>query len=147
MIQGALQETSEFESFDKRCKLFAKSDKVHMERRFSAMTVYDEVVVTVNEPDTVTVLSPNGGEVWQAGTTQYIRWTTTGVVADVRIDYSTDNGQTWKSVVASVGINSPDWLNYPWVVPNDPSTQCLVMLSGYFGGTSTISASTFTITP
>jgi hypothetical protein len=72
--------------------------------------------------DTITVLSPNGGEVFWIGTTQEITWTSTGTVGNVQIQYSIDNGSSWKNVIASTANDG----SYSWKVPNTPSTQCLV---------------------
>jgi len=72
--------------------------------------------------ETATVLSPNGGEVYCIGRTAAISWTTTGLVGNVRIQYSTNNGASWKTIVSS----TPNDGSHLWTVPNDPSTKCLV---------------------
>ena len=65
---------------------------------------------------------------------------------DVRIDYSTDGGATWKGVTPSVDVSSPNWLNFPWTVPDEPSTQCQITISGYIGGSiGNVYSGTFTI--
>jgi hypothetical protein len=79
-------------------------------------------VFSIVPPETVTVISPNGGESWQAGTTHTIKWSTTGAVGPVRIGYSTDNGLNWTTIVAA----APNTGSYTWIVPNKPSTQCKV---------------------
>jgi hypothetical protein len=73
----------------------------------------------------ITVTSPNGGEWWQVGTNHNITWTTTGTVGNVKIEYSTDNGSTWSTVVSST-LNDG---NYEWTVPSTPSTQYLIKIS------------------
>jgi hypothetical protein len=75
--------------------------------------------------ETATVLSPNGGEVFCIGRTAAITWTTTGLVGNVRLQYSTNNGASWKSIVASTANDG----SHLWTVPNEPSTQCKVRVS------------------
>ena len=69
----------------------------------------------------ITVKNPNGGERLIAGDTTFLEWS--GVMPDdtVRLDYSTDDGQTWLSV-----INRTSGFSYAWKVPPTPSTQCLL---------------------
>lgn len=73
----------------------------------------------------ITVLSPNGNEIWLIGLSYYIIWNSTNVT-NVRIDYSIDGGFSWIPIVystpASVGY-------YSWIVPNTPSTNCMVKIS------------------
>ncbi len=81
--------------------------------------------IVVGPSGALTVTSPNGGESWAAGSSQNITWTTTGTVANVKIEYSTNNGANWTPIVASTAnLNS-----LPWTVPNTPATTCLVRIS------------------
>lgn len=77
-------------------------------------------IVTGN---TVTVTAPNGGEIWNVGFNYNIRWAASGNVNNVRLRYSTNNGTAWTQIVASVPASPAQ---YAWLVPNTPSTQCLV---------------------
>ncbi len=74
---------------------------------------------------TITVISPNGGENWNADTNHTITWTTTGTVGNLRIEYSTDNGDSYRSVTSSTENDGI----YSWTVPNSPSTTCLLKIS------------------
>jgi YD repeat-containing protein len=47
-------------------------------------------------PPSITITSPNGGENWGYGTIQNITWTSTGIVGNVNIEYSTDNGSNYQ---------------------------------------------------
>jgi hypothetical protein len=87
-------------------------------------TGYDrsDKVFSIVPPETVTVVSPNGGESWLVGTTHTIKWTTTGTIGPVRIGYSIDNGLNWTNITAE----APNTGSYTWVVPNKPSTHCKV---------------------
>jgi hypothetical protein len=80
--------------------------------------------VTINNP-TLTLISPNGGESWEAGTSQSIQWDSTGSVSDVKIEYSVDSGSSW-SIVSSSASNTG---NYSWTVPTVESKNCLVRIS------------------
>ncbi len=71
-------------------------------------------------PNTVQLLQPNGGEFWIQGQTKQIRWTRTGDVGNVRLEYSTNNGSTWTQIVASTPALPG---SYNWVIPPTPTTQ------------------------
>ena len=73
---------------------------------------------------TLSVISPAGGEEWCVGSTYDITWDCSGI-DNAKIDYSTNGGSTWMTIVASTpcGVG-----NYPWMVPNTPSSNCLVRI-------------------
>jgi len=73
----------------------------------------------------LTVTSPNGGEVFDVGQIATLRWTGTAFPDSTSIDYSTDAGTTWTSIVRNWQQSS-----YRWLVPNTPSTQCLLRVTG-----------------
>ena len=93
----------------------------------------DDVTVIVNEGQepSVNLIEPNGGERWETGSVQHIRWGVTEV-SDVTIRYSTDNGASWEIISPSVDNKASDWLDYQWTVPNNPTDQALVRISDYF---------------
>lgn len=72
----------------------------------------------------VSVIKPNGGEVWSIGDTDTIRWTATDNVTldSVALEYSTDNGAAW-IYLASPAVGET---LYEWLVPATPSNECLV---------------------
>ncbi|MCX6557669.1 MAG: hypothetical protein NTW95_09620 [Candidatus Aminicenantes bacterium] len=74
---------------------------------------------------TLTVSSPNGGEKWRVGTNHNITWASTGSIANVKIEYSTNNGSSWNLISGSSSNNG----NYTWTVPNALSSTCLVLVS------------------
>jgi hypothetical protein len=93
---------------------------------------------------TITVTSPNGGELWEVNSTHNFTWSSTGTVGNVKIEYSTDNGTTWKNVVSSTANDE----SYSWKVPNTISSQCLVKIKeASDGDPSDTSDSTFSIVP
>lgn len=73
----------------------------------------------------VNLLSPNGSEVLQAGTTQNITWQNLGSAQNLRLEYSTDNGTSWNTIVASVTASSQ---SFNWMIPNTPTTNGLVRI-------------------
>ena len=73
----------------------------------------------------ITVISPNGGEVWPAGSSQNIKWTSTGVI-NVKLDYSTNNGSSWTQIVANTLASIG---NFAWAIPNIQSSSCLIRVS------------------
>ena len=73
----------------------------------------------------IIVTSPNGSESFAIGTTQNISWTSTGVDS-VKIDYSTDGGSNWTTIIASTPAIVG---SYAWVVPSVSSTNCKVRVS------------------
>ncbi len=72
---------------------------------------------------TLSVLQPNGGESLTVGKKYSIQWSSIGFIANVVIDYSSDNGLTWTLIeppnTGNTGI-------YSWVVPDVHSNHCLV---------------------
>ena len=66
----------------------------------------------------ITITAPNGTENWGSGTPQTITWFSGGSIVDVKIEYSTDNGSSWNSVIAS----TPNTGSYAWTVPETPSS-------------------------
>jgi hypothetical protein len=75
-------------------------------------------------PQTVQVNSPNGGENWCAGSTHNITWSCSGM-DHVKIEYSTDGGSTWMTIIGSSPCASK---SYSWNIPDTISTNCLVRI-------------------
>jgi hypothetical protein len=72
------------------------------------------------------VLTPNGGENYITGTTQNITYSyLSGVVNNIKIDYTYDNGITWNPVISNTSANG----SYAWTVPNTPSTSVKIKLT------------------
>ena len=98
--------------------------------------------IAVVSTASITVVTPNGGESWNAGSSQSITWTTSGTVGNVLIEYTTNNGSSWTTIVAST-VNDGA---YTWTVPDIPSTLCKIRISEAVDENPTdTSDSTFTI--
>ena len=78
-------------------------------------------------PTVLTILSPDGGEMLQAGIAADVSWQSSGPVIDtVRLEYSVDNGDNWNIITsgtANTGL-------YDWdPIPAENSDQCLIRIS------------------
>ena len=73
----------------------------------------------------LTVVEPNGGETWDAGSLQTISWTSVSFDS-LTIEYSTDSGASW-SYVSEVPSSAGA---FPWTVPDSPTSLALVRLRG-----------------
>jgi len=83
----------------------------------------NQLRTVVPAASTVTLLSPNVSTVIIGGTAYQIRWNTTGPVDKVLIEYSMDNGSTWREVSPSSVANTG---SFNWLVPAIDSENCLV---------------------
>ncbi len=92
----------------------------------------------------ITVNAPNGGESFAAGGSTNITWTNTGIEA-VSIDYTTDNGTNWNSVVKNIPGNGI----YQWSpIPSISSTNCKIRIYDALDSIPLVeSKNTFTIVP
>jgi len=116
----------------------------YMRITYGAARVHCEVCYMVyTAPDSLTLTAPDGGEVWEVGTSQAITWTATGDIDLVQIDYSTDDGGSWTGITAST---ENDGL-FPWTVPDAVSTQCRVRVRTLAGTVGDASDGVFTIRP
>ena len=91
----------------------------------------------------IKVTSPNGGEIWASGTQQTITYTSENI-PNVKIEYTTDGGANWTTIINSTpSIGAYTWVN----LPNLTSYQCKVRVSdALFGSPSDVSDNNFTIT-
>ncbi|MCK4886703.1 MAG: PQQ-binding-like beta-propeller repeat protein [Planctomycetes bacterium] len=73
---------------------------------------------------TLDILSPDGSEQILSGTNYYIDWQDTyGIISNIVIEYSINNGQSWQEVDPP---NIDNTGSYDWIVPKTQSDQCLV---------------------
>tara|TARA_R110002167_G_scaffold21137_1_gene76951 strand:- start:102 stop:1523 length:1422 start_codon:yes stop_codon:yes gene_type:complete len=75
-----------------------------------------------NSLASLTITSPNGGEFWQVGKTPNIVWESQGLVTDIDIEYSINNGSTWLPIATVPRAQN----SYTWSIPNNTSQQCFV---------------------
>ena len=85
----------------------------------------------------VTVKTPNGGETLIVNDSYNLTWKVAASVANVKLEYSDDNGGTWKTIIASTPASAQ---TYAWTVGYDSTllpilptlekeTDCLVRVS------------------
>jgi len=83
----------------------------------------------VNNPPTVDLTTPDGGEVWTGGTAQLIRWNmsdaeTATTSLRVWINYSTDGGGSYAPIPAAQGITGiANPATFSWTVPTTNTLQ------------------------
>jgi immune inhibitor A len=97
---------------------------------------------------TVSLITPNGGEVFYAGTQETITWSASDNLGVTSIDlhYSVDGGGTFPNTIATGEVNDG---SYTWTIPGTLSNNCIVRVVAYDAATnqgSDVSDAAFTIT-
>jgi hypothetical protein len=92
----------------------------------SCIIDYSDNFFTIDKNPAISVSVPNKGEKWYAGRTYSIDWSASNLPSEyVKIEYSTDNGNTWKLIISS----RYNYGYYSWKVPEDYSAQSLIKIS------------------
>jgi lysophospholipase L1-like esterase len=73
----------------------------------------------------ITVLSPNGGEKWEANSIQYITWESSGV-SNIEIEFSLDNGYSWEIIESSYDATLE---SYSWKIIDAQTPDFLIRIS------------------
>ena len=108
----------------------------------TVITLQSDGLYRLEYPAGVHVTSPNGGEVWKAGSTHSVTWADSGLFL-VKIDYSTNDGASWSIVADSVAATAG---SYPWTLPLILSNQYRVRVSDrLFTQAADTSDSVFTV--
>ena len=97
------------------------------------------ITIPANDPPTVTVLSPNGGETWPTGTDQTISWESSNNSDDVDILFSADSGNNW----TTLALAQPATGTYVWTVNALGTTNARIRVTT--GTLEDISDADFTI--
>ena len=83
-------------------------------------------------PPSLKLTKPNGGEFFVVGSDAVITWDGVSASDTVTLEYSIDNGTSWKIITEKA-----TGLRYTWGnVPIPVSNQCLVKITQYYGSTS-----------
>lgn len=85
------------------------------------------------------ITSPTSGVTWNCGSTQTITWNSTGVFANVKLEYY--NGSSWSTIVAS----TPNTGSYSWPVSTSPSSSAKVRVSDAADSDPVGTSSTFNV--
>ena len=105
--------------------------------------VTDNYAIRLVGQPVLTLTAPNGGERWRAGTRNTVTWVAQDVSEPVRLEFSTNAGQTWHTLADSLS----DVDAYEWLVPEEVSDSCLVRVRTVSGTASDESDAFFTILP
>jgi len=76
-------------------------------------------------PPSLTLTAPDGGEGWTIGSARTVRWNSTGSLASVSLEFSSDAGANWSLITAS----TPNDGAFDWTIPDAESNQCLVRVA------------------
>ncbi|MHC1737744.1 MAG: SBBP repeat-containing protein [Ignavibacteriaceae bacterium] len=82
-------------------------------------------ITSTNVPN-LTIASPNTSVKWNVGSTQNISWIKTGDIDNVKLEYTTDNGNIWSTIMNSTPASDQ---SFSWAVPDVPSIKCRVRVS------------------
>jgi len=85
--------------------------------------------VPINEPPTVTVLSPNGNEIFPSGSQVEITWEATdaedGENLSVNLYYSTDGGSSFPLIISTLEENDG---HHTWNIPEISCSTCRILV-------------------
>jgi hypothetical protein len=101
------------------------------------------VVTPVALVESILVISPNGGEPWTGGNPHVIQWASSGIIGNVKIEFSADGGATYSVIAPSI----PNSGRYTWAFPNISSPTCLIRVGEIDGSPADVSDGTFTLVP
>jgi len=79
---------------------------------FGTITDTSDNPFTIQQPPSIIVMTPNGGEIWQMDTQQMINWSSINIGPNVKIELY-DGGVFDSTIISS----TPDTSNYPWDIP------------------------------
>jgi hypothetical protein len=78
---------------------------------------------TENSDASIQITTPNGGEILNANNEFQVSWKSTGIIQNVHIFYSNDNGVSWKQIASHTNQGI-----YNWTVPDENSDLCLLRI-------------------
>ena len=95
-------------------------------------------------PD-IQLLTPNGGETYEAGSILKIQAALSGAIAAKEIEFSNDNGANWERIWQS--NDGTFSFEFDWLLPSINSDKCLIRTTVFYAGdmVDDVSDSTFTI--
>jgi len=94
------------------------------------------------QPQSITNVLPANGSRLKANTVFNIQWTASQYIDSVKIEFTSDDGQTWQTIAPSVPANKG---NFDWRVPKINTTQAKIRVSHLFSGVVGISADPFVV--
>lgn len=132
-IDGGLNYTSIVSSFNASANIYywtvPSSQSTNCIVKISA---YNNIVsdqsdneFTISSTPYINLTSLNGGEILTPGIDTLITWLDFSTSANVKIEYSGNNGLSWILIVD----NYPNTNSFVWTIPNTPSNECLIKVS------------------
>jgi photosystem II stability/assembly factor-like uncharacterized protein len=107
---------------------------------YKLVTTY---TVPTTNAEALVLLSPDGGEEWEVGREEEIRWTSSNI-GTVTIEVKVGSGAGWEVVAPDVPAGDGQ---YVWTVPNTPSEEAWIRVSdGSDGSPMDSSSGPFSIT-
>ncbi|MDP4114528.1 MAG: SBBP repeat-containing protein [Bacteroidota bacterium] len=82
--------------------------------------------ITSSSVPNLMITAPNTALTWNSGSTQNITWSLSGSIINVKLEYTTDNGTSWSTIVGSTSAAAQ---SYSWTVPSSPSSSCRIRIS------------------
>ncbi len=73
------------------------------------------------------LISPNGGEKWEANSDQEIKWQSSNI-SRIKIEYSFSGGMAWHTIVSSFDASGG---HYSWSVPDVQIAEALIKISDF----------------
>ncbi len=103
----------------------------------SGNTMYADFIIGTTPA--VTLSSPNGGEVIPSGGSHTITWTASSSAVSFDLEYSINNGSTWRTIATGVTGTS-----YAWSVPTVAGNKrkCRVRITAYDSGSNQVGQDT-----
>ncbi len=95
----------------------------------SAFKIYFSIILSSGViqalAQSITVISPNGGEKWEANSTQLIKWESK-YIDKIKIEYSLDGGLSWGNIIPSIDASLGE---YSWTVVKAQTPYVLIKIS------------------
>jgi peptidyl-prolyl cis-trans isomerase A (cyclophilin A) len=86
--------------------------------------VIDSIRVVTGDP-ALSLIGPQGGDKWNSCVDNEITWDSE-FVADVKLEFSDDNGASWSEIIESTSANAR---SFTWPASNISSSECLIKVS------------------
>ena len=99
----------------------------HLKTTIFGMFIVSAMIGSPIAAQTITLQTPNGGEVWNAGTVEVISWSGQNLSGIIRIEFSPDGGNNW--YYSGEVPTAPDGGNASFGVPYFPGQIALLRVS------------------
>ncbi|NTW26072.1 MAG: T9SS type A sorting domain-containing protein [Lentimicrobium sp.] len=109
-----------------------------------SVLIISTLCISTTYAQTLTIQTPNGGEVWTAGEVEIASWTGQNLSSVVNIEFSSDGGTNWWYF--GEVPSGPNGGNASVAVPNTITTNAILRITDYaFPAASDVSDAPFTI--